>query len=396
MTVNLPKMHRAQGAVAKSDTRFRVLCCGRRWGKSLLALIICLYEARKNNCNIWYVAPTYKMVSPHWRLLLRIIPRAIVRDINKTDRRIELVNGSVIEFRSADNPDSLRGVALDFVVLDECAFIPNLMQVWTEVLRATLTDRKGRALFISTPNGYDFFSSLMARGRDPKEEDWETFVFPSSTNPYLPPEEVEAARYELPERIFRQEYLAELITDGGQVIRNVDACIYSEARPYGSVVFGVDWGKRDDFTVITVLDVDTCRVVEIDRMNQIDYNLQTQRLVTLASKYNPKVILAESNSMGEPLIEDLKRACLPVEPFTTSNKSKAGVIDALSIAFERGDIAIPNDPVLVNELKSYTVERLATGAFRYSAPPGQHDDCVISLALALEAKDRAGTVIEMW
>lgn len=385
-----PALHEGQRAVWDSRARFRVLACGRRWGKSILALAACIAEMAKSNARAWYVAPSFRMVDLHWRTFRSMTPPEAEVQFNLMDRRAVFPNGSELSFRSADNPDSLRGAGLDFLVVDEAAFVPGFEQAWTAALRATLTDRAGRALIISTPNGTDFFHAMFQRGLDPGHPEWESFLYPSVTNPYLPLGAVDEARLELPDRIFRQEFLAEFITDGGQVLRRVDDAVYTDAPLRGQrVVLGIDWGKRDDFTVFTVLDADTGYVLAMDRMNQIDYRVQTQRLGVLCERWQPEVIVAEQNSMGEPLIEQLRAEGLPVQGFQTTNASKGRIIDALAVAFERGDIHIPADPILLNECKSYTIERLPGGSFRYSAPPGQHDDCVMSLALAWEARSCA-------
>jgi len=187
--------------------------------------------------------------------------------------------------------------------------------------------------------------------------------------------------------VFAQEYLAEFLEDAGGVFRNVPACAtatpqdksLAQGRAY---VIGVDWGKLNDFTVLSVIDVQAKSLVSMDRFNQIDYSVQMGRLVTLCERFQPVAAVVERNSIGEPLIEALARAGLPITPFQTTHSSKAAIIDALALAFERKDIQILPDPVLVNELQSYEMERLPSGMLRYSAPEGMHDDCVMSLALA--------------
>jgi hypothetical protein len=158
-------------------------------------------------------------------------------------------------------------------------------------------------------------------------------------------------------------------------------------------VVGVDWGKTSDFTVLTVLDATMSEVCFVDRFNQIDYSVQVGRLQALAERFNPYNIVVERNSIGEPLIEQLARLNLPVQPFTTTNATKAQAIDALSLAFERNEIRIINDPVLINELQAYEMQRLPSGMLKYSAPDGLHDDCVMSLALAWHGLNRGGKLM---
>jgi hypothetical protein len=158
---------------------------------------------------------------------------------------------------------------------------------------------------------------------------------------------------------------------------------------------GVDWGKSNDFTVIAVGDTTTKRMVAMDRFNQIDYRVQRARLATLAERYNPGVIMAESNSMGEPIIEQLQADGLPVRGFQTTNASKAAIIEALGLALERSEIMLLNDPVLVGEMQAYEMDRLPSGMVRYGAPEGMHDDTVMATALMYEAMNTSGPLL-LW
>lgn len=330
----------------------------------------------------WWVAPSYKMSEVGWRPLRRLASQIPGAEVRKVDRQVILPGGGEVSVRSADNPDSLRGEGLDFVVLDECAFMSEL--AWNEALRPALADRQGKALFISTPKGRNWFWYLWQRGQEPDSE-WNSWRFTSYDNPHIADSEIDAAKATLPERVFRQEFMAEFIDDAGGVFRHVmDAASATEqsgAIDGHAYVFGVDWGKHNDWTVITVLDITDKALVHMDRFNQIDYVVQSNRLRALASRFKPVSIVAESNSMGDPLIEHLQRDGLPVTPFQTANATKAAAIDALALAFEQGSIRILNDPVLVGELQAYEMERLPSGLLRYNAPDGMHDDCVMSLAI---------------
>jgi len=232
--------------------------------------------------------------------------------------------------------------------------------------------------------------ALWQRGqsRDNGNGQWQSWQFPTSANPFIDAGEIEAARGNLPDRIFRQEFLAEFIEDAGSIFRGVMAAATAMRRgPQDGheYVFGVDWGKLNDFTVITVLDASTSAMAEMDRFRQIDYALQVGRLRALYDRYRPGTIVAERNAMGEPIIEQLQRQGMPVQPFTTTSASKTQAIEALALAIERQDVAILNEPDLVGELQGFEAKRLPSGTLRYEAPQGMHDDCVISLALAWHA-----------
>lgn len=365
-----------------NPARFKVLDCGRRWGKTRLGVMECMGIAAIGG-RAWWVAPSYKMSEVGWRPLRRLASRIPGSEIRKVDRQVLLPGGGEVSVRSADNPDSLRGEGLDYVVLDECAFMQEM--AWNEALRPALADRQGRALFISTPKGRNWFWRLWILGQDGGDE-WHSWTFTSYDNPHIADSEIDAARAILPDRVFRQEFMAEFIDDAGGVFRGVmQATTATEqaGRIEGhDYVIGVDWGKHNDFTVLSVVDMQTNELCHLDRFNQIDYAVQTSRLKALASRFQPVTIIAESNAMGEPIIEQLQRDGLPVQAFKTTNATKTAVIDALAMAFEQGAIRILNDPVLVGELQAYEMERLPSGMLRYSAPAGMHDDTVIALALA--------------
>lgn len=398
----MPPMHAGQVAVAEHPARFKVLSAGRRWRKSSLGVTLCLATALERG-TAWWVAPSYPMASIGWRMLKGLASQIPGMDKREGDRLITAPTGGTVQVRSADNPDSLRGEGLDLAALDECAFMRE--EAWTEALRPALSDKKGRALFLSTPKGRNWFWRVYQLGQDPEQREWASWQLPTSSNPHIDPKEIEAARRGLPERIFLQEYMSEFIEDAGLVFRRVmdaaTACAVerlADPKNYASnlrrdvepCVFGVDWGKHNDFTVITVMHTQNREMLFMDRFNQIDYRFQVERLKTLYERYRPGQIIAEQNSMGEPLIEQLSRDGLPVVPFQTTNASKSLAIEALALAFERGEIKVLNDPVLIGELQAYEAERLPSGLMRYGAPQGMHDDCVMSLALAWHAIDHGG------
>ena len=186
--------------------------------------------------------------------------------------------------------------------------------------------------------------------------------------------------------MFEQEYLARFLEDGGGVFRGVMAAATAEEQAQAvdghEYVFGVDWAQSQDFTVIAVIDVTTQELVALDRFNQIDYQLQVNRLETLFQMFNPGDIVAERNSIGQPLVERLHDMGLPVSPFLTTNASKNELIRNLVLGIERQTLKILPDPVLVNELQAFEQTRLASGLMRFEAPEGMHDDTVIALALA--------------
>lgn len=347
-----------------------------------------LIQAALQGKPVAWFAPNYRLLSDVWRELQSLLG-PIIANVNQQERRIELLGGGVIEAWSLDSPDAGRGRAYRVVVIDEAAMIPNLEQAWNEGIRPMLTDYQGEAWFLSTPRGMGFFKLLFDRGQDPERKDWASWQMPTSENPFIATSEVNAARLDLTESAFSQEYLAQFVNWEGSVFRRL---LDAATAPRGAkreldhqYVIGCDWGRSNDYTVFLVLDVTARMVVELDRSNRVDYSLQCARLEALSQRWRPVQIIAEQNSIGQPIIEQLNRQGLRVQPFITTHASKADAVEALALAFERGDIRIPNDPVLIGELMAYQADRLPSGLIRYGAPAGQHDDTVMALAIAWTA-----------
>lgn len=359
---------------------------GRRGGKTLAAAQEAVRLALTIPGGIgWIVAPTYPISRVAWRQFLKAMPKQLIKSHNKAERIIELVNGHIIECRSAHKPEDLVGEGLDWLWIDEAARVKR--EAWEESLRPTLSDKKGRAFFTTTPRGRNWVWELYCLGQDRLQPEYENFHFPTSGNPYIDPTEIELARKTLPEMVFRQEYLAEFLDDVNQVFRYVRRQAigaFEEPQPSCSYVMGADLAKHVDFTVLTVLRVDTDSVVAWDRFNEIDWSLQKQRIVALAQKYRAMVLL-DSTGVGDPVFDDLKRSGIRVEGYRFTNETKTQLVEYLAMAIEQGKVTYPGIPELINELESFEYEITRAGNVKYGAPEGQHDDCVMSLALAVWA-----------
>lgn len=416
----MPKPYPKQMKILGCKARFVVVACGRRFGKTYIGECAILDAAHEYHQSCWWLAPTYGMASQVWREL-KVAARQINGvQITEHERRIDFPGGGWLAIHSTHNPDRLRGAGLDFVVLDEAAFM--LPSVWPQVVRPMLLERKGRALFLSSPNGLNWFWEIYQLGlrsnttalysspslrsgegaggwgfRDDKRL-WRGYHYTSADNPLITPDELESIRLQTPERIFREEYLAEFLADVGQVFRGITEAATAprdtQPDPRARYVIGVDWGRDQDSTAIVVIDADSRRMVALDCFNQISWSLQRARLVALYHRWQPVVICAEANSIGSPNIEALQAEGLPVRPFVTTAKSKPPLIEDLALAIERRDLALLPDETLLGELAAYRMERLPAGGYRYSAPPSLHDDLVIAAALAWYAARQSGPSID--
>jgi len=380
----LPTPHAAQYQVLRESRRFNALCCGRRWGKTTIAVDRLVRPALRGKPVAWF-APTYKLLADAWRNVQSTLKPVTVRQ-SEQDHWLQLIGGGMVECWSLDKPDAGRGRAYARIVIDEAALVPNLERAWQQSIRPMLTDYSGSAWFISTPRGTaNYFHTMYRLGQDATREEWASWLMPSSANPHIPPAEIESAREELTDLAFAQEYLAQFVTWAGAVFRRIQDAAERPIVAEPAAMIGVDWGRTGDYTVFVALSA-AGHVVGIDRFRGLEYSIQRQRLAEFWRRHGGRCwIVAEVNSMGGPVVEQLQQDGLPVAAFLTTAQSKSAIVQQLALAFERGAIAIPDDPVLVGELQAFEGKPLASGFTRYSAPEGLHDDLVMALAIGWSA-----------
>jgi phage terminase large subunit len=287
----------AQDTVANDPTRFRVVVAGRRFGKTHLSIRELCYHAKEPGKECWYVAPTYKMAKQIvWRKLKnKLTDLNWVKKANETELTLQLRNGSVISLKGADNYDSLRGVGLDFIVLDEFADIDP--EAWYETLRPTLSDKQGRALFIGTPKGignwaYEIYQNSI------DNPSWQSYSFTTIDGGRVPLEEIEAAKQDLDERTFRQEYLATFETFAGRIYYGFDrtANVRAWDKPIPDVVYiGMDFNIDPMSAVIAVREGDTLNVIDEIRL----FSSNTQEAVAeIKSRYGRSKIFVYPDPAG--------------------------------------------------------------------------------------------------
>jgi len=381
--VTLSQPHRAQLQIISEAKRFNVLDCGRRFGKSKLAANILSENALEGNPGA-YFAPTYKLLEGTFKDILTSLQSLISR--KHDNQRIELITGGSIEFWSLENPLAGRSRKYKVAIIDEAAFNRNLWQSWTEAIRPTLTDLKGSAWFMSTPKGKNDFYKLWMRGQT-NEPDWMSWQMPTITNPFIDPTEIEAARRDLPELAFKQEYLAEFNDNvanpfGLDYIRICTGRISNEP----AVCFGIDLAKSFDWTVIIGLDK-FGNVCHFDRF-QRPWN-ETKEIIRRLPRGAIKI---DSTGVGDPITEDIQRDRGDVHSFKYTSTSKQQLMEGLAAAIHQRKVIFP-EGVIKAELESFEYQMTGTGV-KYTAPPGLHDDCVNALALAwsMYIQDNGGQV----
>ncbi|NWG75256.1 MAG: hypothetical protein HXY24_11720 [Rubrivivax sp.] len=378
--------HALQQEILDAEERFLAPACGRQVGKTMTAIRWAVEEANRTQGLVWWAAPTYAAAMRGWGDMMRYLPRRY-RTVVKSERRIDLVGGGSVQFVSADNPDALRGETLSGLVVDEAAYVADY--VYHDVLMPMLAVTLGRVLAISTPKRKrGWFYDLWRRGRG-GEEDVRSWQASSDRNPYIPALEIERLRRELPEMVFRREILAEFIDAVNAVFPRVRevATATPLAAPLaaGERVVGVDWGRYNDFTVITLFELQPTgrwRQVMMDRFTGLKFRDQVDRVRQAWRVWSPRVMRAETNSFGLPLVEELQAEGLPIEGVTTTTASKPDMVRQFQLAVEQGWVELLCDPTLIGEFEDYEEEDSPTGKPVFSAPERKHDDIVMSCVMA--------------
>jgi len=385
LEIRLHKLHPGQKAIADHPARFRVVMCGRRFGKSALGIRLACDAAIKGQPVGWF-SPSYKLALEAWRELVARLGGLVERQ-SEQDKRLELKTGGVIEVWTLDSPDPARGRKYALAIIDEAGIAKDLLAVWQAAIRPTLVDLGGRALILGTPKGRRHgFVVLFHRGEREDDPDWASFRASTLTNPYIPAEEVEAARNELPPEIFQQEFEGIPTDDGAnpfglEAIRKAVGPL-SDKKP---VVFGVDLARSMDYTVVCGLDawMNVC-VLERWQAPWADTKARIKEMV----KDVP--IVADATGVGDAIVADLQQMGVTVSPHVFTQSSKLRLMQRLIATFQAGDLKLP-DGWLQSELEAFEFTYTANGV-RYEAPKGYHDDGVMALALSIHGWDRVQAV----
>lgn len=369
-----------QVEVLNSQARFQVCCAGRRWGKTKIAVKKALAHCREPGKVVWWIAPNYKNVRRGYREVLRQIPPGILTKAAPTPTSNELIlhfpGGTRMEFYSAENPDSLAGEGVDYVVMDEAALIRD--HVWEQLVRPTLMDKNGAAFLISTPRGYNYFWDLWTRGQDELQPEYESWRFPTKANPHVDDSEVEDAARTLPRAIYEQEILADFISDAASVFRGLDAASVDGVaiRPHDHVFLGIDLAKHYDFTVITGCRQEDRMPCYHERFNAVSWVEQRRRIHDAVAKIEATgattTVVMDTTGVGDVVFDDLEAEGLDVMPVKFTNQWKQMAVMLLAADLERGLAFILEEQR--NEFNTYRYEVTESGRFKYSAPDNGHDD----------------------
>jgi hypothetical protein len=373
-----------------SGAKRAVLVWHRRSGKDLTTWNYTVKRAAETPGLYFYFLPTYTQAKKViWdgidaRTGIRFldhIPRELrTQKPNETEMKVELRNGSIIQLIGADNIDRIVGTNPIGCVFSEYSLMkPN---VW-DYIRPILAENGGWAVFIYTPRGMNHGWKLLQQG---KEDGWFVQVSPVEETQAIPSEVLESERKQMPQDLYEQEYQCKFVEGAGAFFRGVDRNVWSGdlvPAPGHSYRLGVDLAKHQDWTVLTPFSLNTFQAGKQEKFQQLDYTLQKARIEATCRRYNLAFIRQDSTGVGEPIYDDLNNQGLPIEGYKFTEKSRTDLLNNLRILLEQDKIKIPNDPELLDQLRSFQYTLTEQGRTKIVVPEGIHDDMVFSLALAV-------------
>jgi predicted phage terminase large subunit-like protein len=376
-------LHEGQRKCLIESSRFNVVPCGRRWGKTLMGIAMAYYGAPHapgglaRGYDVGWFAPTYKLFDEAWRLSKAFLAPVSTR-VDGSQHRIE-VGRAAIDFWNLSE-DVGRGRGYGLVIVDEAAIAQGLQVAWESAIRGSLTDFGGSAWFFSTPKGLNFFHELYQRGLSPEYSNWTSFRAPTANNPYISPDEIEAARGELPELVFAQEYLAEFVTFGAGLVKP-EMLIDGIAPDDLPTVLGVDLAISErqtaDWSVIAAMSREPSTGIiyirEVER-HRVGFAEVLERIEAAAARHRPRLIAVEEVQFQAAVVQELTRTTrLPVRGVRPDRDKLTRFLPMLTRYEQR---KVRHDP---SGVPAWFREELT--AF----PDGPHDDGIDALSMAWTA-----------
>jgi hypothetical protein len=389
--IKLPKPHDKQKQILDVYQNFKltVLLCGRRFGKSELAKIITIVRSLKSQ-KVAYVTPTFLLANKFYNEILQLLPPEVIKSKNSSELSIELITGGSIRFFSGEALERFRGFSFHFIIIDEAAFIGNLSEAWQTIIEPTLLDYNGSSMWISTPNGREYFYSKYQDGQN-GADGIKSFHFTSYDNPFLPVDFLDKKKKELPDWKFNQEYLA--IAGESQTnafgIDNIKACTSDTLSTEQTVVYGIDLAYTNgDWTAITGFDRNGHQTYE-DHF-QLPYPVIVEKIKNLPPNVN-KII--DATGAGLPIYQQLSTLVQNLQPFVFTSSSKQQLMMEYITAVQQHKIKV--SPKVANEMYTFQYTTKPNGTHTFNAMVGYHDDLICSSAMAYQ-KINQSLVYQDW
>ena len=371
-----------QQAILDAPERYTITAAATKCGKTASHIIWIFEQALqlKDNQSVWWIAPVYQQAEIAFRRMKSQVSEKDFFISNESKLTLILPNGARIEFKSGEKPDNLYGDDVYAAVVDEASRMRE--ESWY-ALRSTLTATKGKCKMIGNVKGKkNWFYKLGERARL-GEDDYKFFkitAYDAAKEGILDIDEIEQAKRDLPEFVFKELYLAEPGDDNSNPfgLDNIRKC-YAPISNGTPIAFGIDLAKYTDWTVITGLD-NMNRVCYTDRF-QHDWQQTKQRIIQVVGRTPAHI---DATGIGDPIVEDLQRILPNIKGFKYTSQSKQQLMEGLVMEIQQHTIFFPEEPYGF-ELENFEYEYTRTGV-KYSAPSGMHDDAVNSIALANDCK----------
>lgn len=370
------------------QNKFVFAAMSRQIGKSVLCKVLCTKWLLEPNNDIGYITPSLKLAKKFFNDLTGIIPESLLVKSNASDLILQSVTGSTLYFYSAEQGNRIRGVTFDYLVLDEAAFYKEdtgANHIWYSILQPTIKVKGKKIVMVSTPNGqsgfwYDLIQKAL-KGQKGYAYIKRTIYDDSMCT------DIEEIKNSTPDLMFRQEFLCEFIAGANSFFTGYHNC-YDDTMTFNwnqPLWAGIDWSSTGkDETIVTF----------INGLNQIiQYNIEGdldskyRQIASILNKYSLKGVYAEDNSIGSVMINELKKQMKQknvLKPFTTTNDSKTEIVTELALSLEKEELTY-NDLQLDRQLGAFGYSVSKTKKLTFEGK-GEHDDRVMSLALALKAK----------
>lgn len=391
-------------------------CCGRRWGKTtagekLMWQGIMAPADAHGYPTVRLTADTEEHALKIWRQFIFHLENTdlvgLLKDYSKEYQRVEFINGATAQMFSANNPQALSGDGVTLWVIDEAQFLSQ--DAWTNLF-PSISDRAGVIAMLGVAQGEGPFREVCYRGDDDKYPAFAHLTFPTSSNPFIDPWEIEFARSTLTPREFEQLYLAQWVNELGKIFWNVEGCFadeqvqldkagfaYTRPASRGTEYFGgLDLARLEDWTVYSIWDRHG-RLVAWDRFHGLSWDASYSRCAGFSARYGHPLTVTDSTGLGDPVFEALLNKGMNCQEYKiSSNDKKRMLIDKLAIRIGQAEIRYPRNEILLRELNRMEAKRKeGSSVIQYSAPAGENDDFVVSAALAMQVvPDPAPSIID--
>ena len=374
--------------VMSSDALYHTVVCGRQVGKTITLINLLLYYAINNpKSKVLWISPVYSQINKVMgQIMDALAPTQIMASANRSDYEIKLVNGSKIWFRSAERADTIRGLSINYLLVDEAQDLKT--SDWQTSILPTITVSGKKIIIAGTPKKKNFFYDYFMMGKSNDYPNYKTYTFPSSASPYVSKDFLEEQRKSLPENVYKQEFEGIFQEQDGQVFRGLKSVLTNDSwpqrTPHANTYGGLDIGNREDYSVLTIID-ELGRVLYIWRDRHMEYSRIVDKVVEICKHYGVRELLVETNGPGDVMFETIKKSFSKAVPLFQTNQTKENIVRRLMADIEDMNLELPSldlFPPLGDELEIFEYEVLPSGKIRYSHPSGFHDDCVISLAIA--------------